>query len=295
MSSAENMSFQLLKPPYHVYSPFHEAGEFVREPDGLRGAVLIWQLVSSTLSKDLQLAADRPPGLPLLLVLPRRVVDLQDLDAGLLEALEAARPAVILPSASGLGAREMASILRREPQRLAAEFLDYLFWRGIGMDKETRRIVRRTVELSRTTATLSKLSKEIYCSRRALGRRFSQRGLPPPSHWLQFARLLGACLKLQCSGLSLSEMAPTFGYPDGFTLSNQLERLVGVRPSYVRPRLGWEWLVESWLQSERISGRLQAPLRTPGQSAWQDAVAKAGDTSGSASSRPTSKALRVSR
>jgi hypothetical protein len=46
---------------------------------------------------------------------------------------------------------------------------------------------------------VSALSRSIYMSRRAMGRRFTQRGLPVPSHWLQIGRLLRVAIKLQNS------------------------------------------------------------------------------------------------
>ena len=39
-------------------------------------------------------------------------------------------------------------------------------------------------------------------------------------------------------------------------MSNQMQRLIGYRPSMVRESLGWEWLFESWLRREAESGGL---------------------------------------
>ena len=79
-------------------------------------------------------------------------------------------------------------------------------------------------------------------------------GLPVPSHWLHFARVLRAALLLQSSAVTLAEAARRYGYPDGFALSNQMHRLVGVRPSDARRYLGWDWLVEAWIQTEAADG-----------------------------------------
>lgn len=115
--------------------------------------------------------------------------------------------------------------------------------------------------MSVTTQTLSALAKGIYLSRRALGRRFQQRGLPVPSHWLQFCRILRVAIRVQNTEESLHTIARALGYPDGFTLSNQAERLIGVRPSLMRQRLGWEWVAEAWLERETLSGGLHVTLR----------------------------------
>jgi transcriptional regulator GlxA family with amidase domain len=157
--------------------------------------------------------------------------------------------------------RELAYLLLGEPRSLAAEFIDYLMWRGMALDPETRRIISRFVELSAQVRTLSGAARGVYLSRRALGRRFRDRGLPVPSHWLQLCRILRATMKLQSSPRSsLHEVARSLGYPDGFTLSNQMNRLVGFRPSTARERLGWEWVVEAWLDRERSTGALTARL-----------------------------------
>jgi AraC-like DNA-binding protein len=103
------------------------------------------------------------------------------------------------------------------------------------------------------------VSRSLYVSRRALGRRLALEGLPVPSHWLQMGRLLRVAVRLQNSEATVSSVAFEHGYPDGFSLSNQMERLMGHRPSEVRRRLGWEWLVESWLRREAGAGRLSSP------------------------------------
>jgi AraC-like DNA-binding protein len=149
---------------------------------------------------------------------------------------------------------DLEALLRRQPDDLAAEVMEYLVWRGIILDHETRHIVRRTVELSDDLRTVSALSRSLYLSRRALGRRFLDRGIPVPSHWLHFGRILRACVLLQSQKSSLFDVACDLGYPDGFALSNQMSRLMGVRPSVAKEYLGWEWLVESWLRREASTG-----------------------------------------
>jgi AraC-like DNA-binding protein len=106
------------------------------------------------------------------------------------------------------------------------------------------------------------LSRALYLSRRALGRRFVSRRLPVPSHWLQFSRLLRATIQLQRRRHTLEAVAMGLGYPDGFSLSNQMTRLTGVRPSMARERLGWEWLMEAWLGLERDNGTVDIAGRS---------------------------------
>jgi hypothetical protein len=40
-----------------------------------------------------------------------------------------------------------------------------------------------------------------------------------------------------------------------------MDRLLGLRPSFARERLGWQWVIEAWLLRERECGGLQQRLR----------------------------------
>ncbi|NNF11907.1 MAG: helix-turn-helix transcriptional regulator [Gemmatimonadetes bacterium] len=144
---------------------------------------------------------------------------------------------------------------------LAAEVTDYIRWRGLVVDRETTHLLRRIIELSEELKSITALARSLYMSRRALGRRLTRRGLPVPSHWLQLGRLLRLTSRLQNSETSIASIAYEAGYPDGFSLSNQMQRLIGFRPSQVREYLGWEWLLEAWLRKEADEGRL-APSAT---------------------------------
>jgi hypothetical protein len=70
-------------------------------------------------------------------------------------------------------------------------------------------------------------------------------------------------MRLQNSDTSLFDVARAMGYPDGFTLSNQMERILGVRPSFARERFGWEWVLEAWLLREQECGGLLQTLKGP--------------------------------
>ncbi|HSH75835.1 MAG TPA: AraC family transcriptional regulator, partial [Longimicrobiales bacterium] len=128
------------------------------------------------------------------------------------------------------------------------------------IDRDTSHVIRRIIDLSSDLRTVSAVCRGLYLSRRALGRRLKSRGLPVPSHWLQLGRLLRVALKLQNSEATVSSAAFDLGYPDGFSVSNQMERLLGFRPSEVRVRLGWEWILESWLRREAERGGLAPTL-----------------------------------
>jgi len=204
--------------------------------------------------QDEGIVRTRPGGLALVVILPPDVDMARD--GSLMRAVESVRPQGILPFHESPSAGDLACILRQPPEDLGAEVTDYLRWRGIPLDRETTRLIRRTVALSAELRSISALARALYLSRRALGRRFMSRGLPVPSHWLHFARLLRVAIRLQSTNESVLSVGYDIGYPDGFSLSNQMARLTGYRPTEARMYLGWEWLLEAWLRQEADTGGL---------------------------------------
>jgi AraC-like DNA-binding protein len=259
MSRNDDAAFMLLTPPYSGLLLLDENEEFPASPRSYRGAALVWNLAAGFEPRHLDRAAARPGGLPLMVILPP-ASEIRRLRREMLEIVERARPHTVLLADPSPIPQELERLLRLEPENLPAEVMEYLWWRGIRIDSETKGVIRKTFELSAETRTLAALAKRVYLSRRALGRRLSERALPVPSHWLQFARQLRALVRLQSSSEPLSRVAHSLGYPDGFTLSNQMHRLVGVRPSTARARLGWEWFLEEWLRLEWLRGGLRIPL-----------------------------------
>jgi AraC-like DNA-binding protein len=214
--------------------------------------MLVWR-VGSPLSGDaFEAARSRPPGVALVVILPAH--DGLPPTGDFLRIVELCRPHSILPHHVLPNPLDLQTLLRRPPDDLAGEVMDYLAWRGVVLDQDTRHVVRRTIELSGELRTVSGLARSLYLSRRALGRRFLERGIPVPSHWLHFGRILRACIQLQNMKSSLFDVASDLSYPDGFALSNQMSRLVGVRPSVAREYLGWEWIFEAWLRQEAETG-----------------------------------------
>jgi AraC-like DNA-binding protein len=259
MSSTRLQPLSFFAPPYRDFLAFDPEEGFLSRFEALWGVALVWNMDSGHGEEETKAAVHRPGGVPLIVILPP-APHIRRIRTRVLEVVEDARPQSILPFHPHPDPEEMALLLKREPEGLPEEVLEYLAWRGIRTDMETRRIIRRIVELSENIRTLAGLARGVYLSRRALGRRFRDRGLPVPSHWLQFSRILRAAIRLQNSDTSLHEVSRSLGYPDGFTLSNQMDRVVGIRPSAVRERLGWEWIVESWLRTETTAGGLEIPL-----------------------------------
>jgi AraC-like DNA-binding protein len=223
------------------------------------GALLLWRLQGGPRSQDIPVVTRRPGGLALTVILPYR--DAMGPEGMLTRLLGEVRPQSILPHYEDPDPGELAQVLRRPPFNLGVECTEYIRWRGIGLDRESAQLIRRIIDLSAELRSVTALSRALYMSRRALGRKFMRQGLPVPSHWLHFGRLLRAAIRMQTSGENMLSVAYELGYPDGFSLSNQMQRLMGIRPSDARERLGWEWIMEAWLKREADSGGL-APEAT---------------------------------
>jgi AraC-like DNA-binding protein len=245
-------------PPYRTFEILDRPDQIPVSPLPSRGLALLWNLAEGEIQAGLRAVKDRPPGVALLVLLPP-AASVQRPDR-LLEVMEQSRPHSILPYMPEIEIEELAMVLRRFPSEFALEVSDYLTWRGADMDMDTRRLVRKTLELSDQLRTVSGLARALYMSRRALGRRFMTRGLPVPSHLLHFGRILRASILLQDPSASLFGVSCELGYTDGFALSNQMKRLTGLRPSIMKQCFGWEWIVESWLHREAIAGNLSPEL-----------------------------------
>ena len=250
--SNDRTALLLLAPPYRSIRDGHVLFHASDMSVDYRGCALIWRLMGAPPEHQFELVRTRPPGVTLVVLLPAS--DRVESAKELLRIVELCRPHSVLPYQEVVSLNDLRAVLTRPPEDLPMEITDYLLWRGLPIDIETRRLIRKTVELAGEVTTINGLARALYLSRRALGRRFTSRGLPVPSHWLHFARVLRASVLMQDSPATLFAAASAFGYPDGFALSNQMYRLTGVRPSMARERLGWEWILEEWTQREIEAG-----------------------------------------
>jgi AraC-like DNA-binding protein len=253
-------ALSLFVPPYDKLQPVDDSADIDRQARNCPGSALIWDLQRPQHVATEEVVQRRPGGLALIIILPE--ADHLAKDQRILRTVEVCRPHSILPFHAHPNPADLRSLLSRAPDDLAIEVADYLAWRGVVVDSDTRRLIRRTIELSGEIRSVTGLSRSLYVSRRALGRRFLLRGLPVPSHWLHLGRVLRAALRLQSTEDTLFSVACDLGYPDGFALSNQMERLIGVRPTTARLCLGWEWILESWMRQEAEQGGL-IPAKQP--------------------------------
>ncbi len=241
----------LFEPPYRLPRPLASPSHLTNE-HSRSGAAVIWCMGSVQDEEILQGLRRRPGGIPLLGILPR-AREIDELPE-LLRLVELCRTHALLPFHQEPDPIDLRTLIAEPPEDLPGAVIDYLTWRGIILDLDTRRLIRRTLELSNQIRTVGALARGVYMSRRALGRKFLREGLPVPSHWLHLGRVLTVVLHIQGGRETLMAAASRFGYPDGFSLSNQMKRLTGVRPTEVKQRLGWEWVFEAWIQTEIENG-----------------------------------------
>jgi AraC-like DNA-binding protein len=237
----------LFEPPYRAYHPF--SMDWNPAVPFLPGAAVVW-IMSSTprVYGELEWIRARPPSLPFFLVLPEPE-DITPL-APILRDVPELRPKGVLPSASQDTLEALRTLLAAPPNSLPDAVADHLTHLGVVRDRATRSRIETIFATAPHTSSIEKLAGQLCQSRRTLGRFFSDRGLPVPSHWLQIARLLHVAVQLQNTRTNINRVSTRFGYPDGFTMSNSMKRLTGYRPTFVREHLGWEWVIEAWLRGE---------------------------------------------
>jgi AraC-like DNA-binding protein len=249
-AAAHSSRLSLFAPPYDSLKPqpLTRLGSVTE----WRGQAVVWSVCdAATQMREVDWLARRPYGMPLIVLLPHPD-DIAEA-VPLLRYIRDLRPRAIIPGAV-LGTPEhLRTLLAAPPRSLAEAVTRYLRDRGMLRDEISRKEVHRLLELSGELASISQLARRMYTSRRTLGRHFGASRLPVPSHWLQFGRLLHVAMHLHNERTAVFRIAARSRYPDGFTLSNQMKRLIGYRPSEVRRLLGWEWIVEAWLLRENLT------------------------------------------
>ena len=242
----------VFRPPYDRLSPcVPDAIEQLHDVDSWKGSAVVWLLTDRpSQMAHFEALRYKPAGLPLIVLLPppSQIGDVIDL----LPMVRHLTPRMILPHGLVDTPYRLRQILAAPPRAVPATLTEYLVRRGLLRNRKAMREFQRIVELAPETRSISSLSRRMYTSRRTLGRHFIGSGMPVPSHCLQFARLFHVALQLQIDDSAVFRIASRFGYTDGFTMSNQMKRLIGYRPSDVRELLGWEWIVEAWLKKEGV-------------------------------------------
>lgn len=244
MPSAYTSSpLSLFAPPYTNFVDLSTT----QIPNCAWGDALFWRWgPASVVSPDeLKALAGRHPAIPLFVILPppetlRHILDLTSNVLGL-------RPAGVVPFLIDFPLDGARALLAERPPNLGVAVAEHLIRRAIPISQPARRMIEEVFLFSAEVKTVGRLSQRVALSRRSLGRIMRESELPPPSHWIQFARAMRAALRLQSESISIARVAAAGGYPDAFTFSNQVKRIYGMRPTEVRKRLGWRWLIEAWL------------------------------------------------
>jgi AraC-like DNA-binding protein len=249
--------FFVLEPPYISLRPIEPTREL---QVSMLGTAMVWFLTAAGINAgESEQVERRPRGMSLAIILPP--ADEIAAVASHLHRIGGLDPNAVLPGGDFATPNKIRMALAGLPRNLPAAVSNYLWRHRLVTSITARNEIRRIFELAPRTSTINRLCRDLYLSRRTLGRHFESCGLPVPSHWLQFARVLNVMLRAQCERQAVFKIALSAGYPDGFTLSNQLKRMTGFRPSEIRHYLGFEWLLERWLEMERIERGESLELR----------------------------------
>lgn len=239
----------VIRPPYETLTPLAPAVPL--DALEMRGCAIIWWIRdAATQQNEFDYLLEREIGIPLIIVLPAPSAAQRTLP--LLHAARRLRPRAVIPAGIFDEPLQIRDVLSAPPKSMAEAATLYLVHRGILRSRSIQKEVQRIFELAPEVPSISKLARRMYTSRRSLGRHFAAHDLPVPSHWLQFGRLLHISVRLQNESGAIFRIAAKSGYPDGFTLSNQMKRLTGFRPTDIKRLLGWEWIIEAWIRREGL-------------------------------------------
>jgi AraC-like DNA-binding protein len=139
------------------------------------------------------------------------------------------------------------------PPHLDADAVEWFWLRGLNFTPDIAYMVQGIFLLAPTHRTLSDLLSALHIPASSMGAKLSKKILPPASNWLHLAHAMYSALRLQSSpDTSVCRVALEFGYGDHSALSRQLIRNFGLRPSAIRETLGWEWLLDRWVERSLV-------------------------------------------
>jgi len=241
----------------------------VREVDATKivpGSVLALHITARTIdwsecSETVRGLRHRLPSVPVVLSLGPDIPD------GLFLAGQAARASV---RAVVSGSAPLGESLRRpltDTQTLGADVVEWLGLFGLRLTPTLNHLVAHIFSDAPRYREVADLLRGIGAAESSTRFRFRKKGLPAPSRWLQAARGVHAALRIQLEPeRSILAHACELGYSDHSALCHQMRRLFGTTPAVVRETLGWEWLLERWVQVNVLGTRLseESSLRDTG-------------------------------
>lgn len=153
---------------------------------------------------------------------------------------------------------ETLRTLLSRPLDLSEDVSEWLDLRGVSMPPRLTRVIREAIR--QPDSALHVMLRDLGEGERGTRNRFRELGLPAPSRWMTMARALRVALHLQANpGDPLMSISFELGYADHSALSRHLRKVFGLTPGAIRATLGWEWLLDRWLQREQVPlGRLVA-------------------------------------
>lgn len=90
--------------------------------------------------------------------------------------------------------------------------------------------------------------------RRQIGRRLQKAGVPPPAQWTSMVKALRAAMAIQrLHDHSLNAIAYRVGYAEASSMCRQISSCFGVRTTYLRCTLGWQWLAKRWCTKQLLT------------------------------------------
>ena len=205
-----------------------------------------------------------PAGIPVL-----------DLDARILRVWESERRAMELPPTrtDHLVSRLSAKIAERAVQQQAADRTLGELSRAAGarLPLPLRTFARRIMEFPWRYRSLHALADACGTSRGALKARFRRRGLPTPSTYLRWYRVLAVATHLSDRSITVASAAHRLGFTSDGNLCRMLWSVTGMTPTEARTVNAWRRLVlthawqhlspdalEAWAQLDDLFGNQAA-------------------------------------
>lgn len=128
--------------------------------------------------------------------------------------------------------------------------VEWLSLRRLSLSPTLAFLVHQLFLLAPRHRTVALLLRELGESETSTRFRFRKKRLPSPQRWHQAARALHAAMQIQASPDDcLLPLALRLGYGSDTALARQMRQVFGLRPAAVRGTLGWEWLMDRWLDS----------------------------------------------
>ena len=242
------ISVSYLEPPYTLAVPLHSSND-LRLAHPAIGTLLTLSprhdaLRDGSLERAVGALRAHYPAVPLVLCVERASPD-QAMAIGLRAQRLRFRAVLIATDPSY---RTLRPLLTAPPD-LGAEVVEWLGLRGTRLLPQLANFVREAFRQAGKGECLTALLRDSRCPARTARAQCRKLGAVSPGQWFQLARATQAALQLQRDpGKALLRVALELGYHDQSGLIHQLERHFGFRPTAVRQLLGWECLLDRWVE-----------------------------------------------